>query len=213
MNYPGGCRLKIALPPKVAMDTGGRDTIHFRPRGVVDALLGEKFSEGHKTMISTSESDLQDIFSPMRINPMIGDSMNTPREIEAAAWKFFKEVISGMEKRPAKFKSDKDMAAAAGVLETTFNEYKSGAKGHKQPSFITIYKLAHVIRGEKPCSLDTENLGFSRWQEAIKKDRHNLIDKLISLILADSDIEPLAASLQVYHQRLFSPLEATSENP
>jgi hypothetical protein len=100
---------------------------------------------------------------------MLKTDMDTPRQIEREAWDFFRLVIDKMNDRPAKFKTDKEMAMAARVKTSTFTEYKLGTKGHDQPNFITIYKLAHVIRGRPPCTIEPDNLALSRFQDALKK--------------------------------------------
>jgi hypothetical protein len=143
---------------------------------------------------------------------MVEDGMDKTKKIDQAAREFFKAVVDGMNHRPQEFVTDVAMARAAGVPTATFNEYKTGAKGTGRPNFFTVYKIAHVLCNGPPCSLESKNLMFNRFQKALKKDNSKILDKIVSLILADSDMEAFAASIEVHYRRLFPP-ETINENP
>lgn len=136
---------------------------------------------------------------------MVAKRMVKTKKIDKAAKDFFNAVIAGMKNRPAEFVNDKDMAKAAGVPVGTFNEYKHESKGTQRPNFFTIFKIAYLLAKGPPCSLAPETLIINRFQEALALDQLKILDKIISLIVAGSDLEPLAASIDIHYRRLISP--------
>ena len=195
----------------MAMDAGGGNPQIIGPGRVIDFMFLDKFLERHGILISIVESTLQDIFSTKRIIFMIGEGMTPKKEIEKSAEDFYDAVIRGMISRPTRFSSDKEMAKAASVPVGTFNEYKNQSKGTTRPNFFTIYKIAYVLCNGPPCNLTRDNFLFNRFQEASRKDFHNILQKIISLILADADLAAIIAVTEISHQRLSSP-KKTNEN-
>lgn len=137
--------------------------------------------------------------------------MDKSKKIDQAAKDFFKAVVRGMKNRPTEFATDVAMAKAAGVRKTTFNEYKNETKGTGRPNFFTVYKIAYLLANGPPCSIEPEDILINRFQEALRLDRLKILDKIISLIIADSDLEHIAASINIQYQRLISP-QVQSQN-
>lgn len=132
--------------------------------------------------------------------------MDTPEKIKKAAETFYQAVIDGMKNRPIEFINDKDMAKAAGISKATFCEYKEKSKGAVRPNFFVIYQLAYVLAKGPPCSLDAKNLQFNRFIKAIEKDNHQVLEKIIFLILDGSvELEAWAAGIDALYKQRFSP--------
>lgn len=144
---------------------------------------------------------------------MIRGSMATPKEIERSGWEFFNKVIEGLKNRPSEFDNDKDMAKATGVGKTSFCEYKTGRKGHEEPGFIMVWKLAYILKGGPPCTIgEPADLSETRLQTVRKKDDYGILDKILAVIVAGDDIETLAAIVDVYYKRTINSPQEAREN-
>jgi len=138
--------------------------------------------------------------------------MATPEEIIKAAKAFHRAVIDGMKNRPAEYEHDSLMAKAAGLKPGIFCDYKNDNTGLEHPDFYVIYQVAYLLAHGPPCSLKPENMQFNRFREALKKDKSKILEKLISLILAESDLDYVVNTIDLTYQKNFSPQEVRQDS-
>jgi transcriptional regulator with XRE-family HTH domain len=99
------------------------------------------------------------------------------------------------------------VAERCGTTKVHLSTLRSGRRGKNLTLNITLKLLdgLNEPRGPYLCPDIEMDMSWLKFKEAAKKDRFKIMEKVLRMVDAETDLEPLAATIDVYYKRIAEP--------